>query len=77
MVVSLYILCVNNVNSNSFYENIHNFLAYGFGLVKGSIVIYATLINKQLQSHQIDVNNNKLKFIYKFIWYLDNATLKK
>jgi len=54
-----------------------HFLAYGFGLIKGSIVVYATLINKQLESRTINVNNNELKFTSNCIWYLDNATLKK
>jgi len=51
--------------------------AYGFGLIKGSVVVYATLMNKKLQSRSIPINNSELKFTSNIIWYLDNATLKK
>ncbi|CAI6353326.1 unnamed protein product [Macrosiphum euphorbiae] len=51
--------------------------AYGFGLVKGSIVIYATLKNQTLQTAIIPVNKNELKFASDIIWHMDNATLKK
>ncbi|KAE9523683.1 hypothetical protein AGLY_015901 [Aphis glycines] len=51
--------------------------AYGFGLVKGSIVIYATLMNQTLQTAIIPVNQNELKFTSDIVWYMDNATLKK
>ncbi|XP_026818802.1 RING finger protein PFF0165c-like isoform X1 [Rhopalosiphum maidis] len=51
--------------------------AYGFGLVKGSIVIYATLMNQKLQTAIIPVNQNELKFASDIVWYMDNATLKK
>lgn len=53
------------------------FLAYGFGLVKGSIVIYATLMDQKLETAIIPVNQNELKFTSNIIWYMDNATLKK
>jgi len=53
------------------------FLAYGFGLVKGSIVIYATLMNQKLQTAIIPVNQNELKFTSDIVWYMDIATLKK
>lgn len=53
------------------------FLAYGFSLVKGSIVIYATLMNKTLQTELIPVNNNELKFSSDITWFMDNATLRK
>jgi len=52
-------------------------LAYGFGLVKGSIVIYATLMNQTLQTAIIPVNKNELKFSSDIIWYMDNTTLRK
>lgn len=51
--------------------------AYGFGLVKGSIVIYATLMNQKLQTAIIPVNQNELKFASDIVWYMDIATLKK
>ncbi|XP_015379772.1 PREDICTED: putative leucine-rich repeat-containing protein DDB_G0290503 isoform X2 [Diuraphis noxia] len=51
--------------------------AYGFGLVKGSIVIYATLMNQTLETAIIPVNKNELKFSSDIIWYMDNATLRK
>lgn len=55
----------------------YNVLAYGFGLVKGSIAVYATLTNKQLGTPIIPVNNNELKIYEEMTWYLDTHTLKK
>lgn len=52
-------------------------LAYGFSLVKGSILIQATFMNKTLKTIPIPVNNNELKCNASYIWYMDNATLRK
>uniref|UniRef100_A0A2S2NP52 Centrosomal protein n=1 Tax=Schizaphis graminum TaxID=13262 RepID=A0A2S2NP52_SCHGA len=51
--------------------------AYGFGLVKGSIVIYATLMNQKLQTAKIPVNQNELKIASHIVWHTDNDTLKE
>ncbi|XP_050428042.1 uncharacterized protein LOC126838013 [Adelges cooleyi] len=51
--------------------------AYGFGLIKGSIVINATLKDLKLQTPSIFVNKNELKFGCEFIWYMDSLELKK
>lgn len=53
------------------------FLAYGFSLVKGSILIHATFMNKTLKTFPIPVNNNELKCDTNHIWYMDNAILRK
>lgn len=52
-------------------------LAYGFGLVKGSIAVYATLMNEQLETPIIPVNKNELKIYKEIAWHLDTHTLKK
>jgi len=70
-------LLIINVHYQIFNNLYIYFLAYGFGLVKGSIVIYATLMNQTLQTAIIPVNKNELKFSSDIIWYMDNATLKK
>ncbi|VVC34125.1 Hypothetical protein CINCED_3A005839 [Cinara cedri] len=56
---------------------LHIISAYGFGLVKGSIVVHATLMNIQQETPIIPVNNNELKIYNEIIWYLDTLTLKK
>ncbi|XP_015375394.1 PREDICTED: putative leucine-rich repeat-containing protein DDB_G0290503 [Diuraphis noxia] len=51
--------------------------AYGFGLLKGSIVIHATFLNKKNITPEIPINQNVLKITSDIIWYMNNATLKK
>lgn len=52
-------------------------LGYGFALIKGNIVVHATLMNKCLETKIISVNNNVLKFSSEIVWSMDNATLKE
>ncbi|XP_025415963.1 uncharacterized protein LOC112687455 [Sipha flava] len=50
---------------------------YGFALIKGSIVVHGTLMNKGLETKIIPGNNNVLKFASEMVWNMDNATLKE
>jgi hypothetical protein len=52
-------------------------LGYGFALIKGSIVVHGTLMNKGLETKIIPGNNNVLKFASEMVWNMDNATLKE
>ncbi|XP_025415880.1 kinetochore protein SLK19-like isoform X2 [Sipha flava] len=50
---------------------------YGFALIKGSIVVHGTLMNKRLETKIIPGNNNVLKFASEIVWSMDNTTLKE
>lgn len=60
---------------NNYYLFI--FTAYGFSLVKGSLVVHATLMNTKLQTPVIPVNSNEIKFSNEIIWTMENSELKK
>ncbi|CAI6360696.1 unnamed protein product [Macrosiphum euphorbiae] len=51
--------------------------AYGFGLLRGSVVIHATFMKQKIITPEILVKQNELKFSSDIIWPMDNATLKK
>ncbi|CAI6353611.1 unnamed protein product [Macrosiphum euphorbiae] len=53
--------------------------AYGFGLLRGSVVIHATFMNQKLITPEILVKleRKELKITSDSIWLMDNATLKK
>jgi len=53
------------------------FLAYGFGLIRGSIEIHATFMNQKIITPKIPVHQNELKITSDIIWYMNNASLKK
>lgn len=46
-------------------------------MVKGSIVVYATLMNNKFETPIIPVNNNELEIASEIVWYFESATLKK
>ncbi|KAL4104173.1 hypothetical protein QTP88_019484 [Uroleucon formosanum] len=52
-------------------------VAYGFGLLRGSVIIHATFMKQKMITPEIVIKQNKLKITSDIIWHMDNATLKK